>query len=220
MIAASGRRAIELIYCANGNRRFAQIAIDAGFRYGAQLPGTIYHPIWFADQNWKKPNRGRYMAALAQHKPNMATVLDLERPGQLDDVLAWAEEAAAFVEIVLIIPKYSGAIDVLPRVIGGKPIRLGYSVPTRYGGTDVPIWEFGGWPVHLLGGNPQNQMALRAYLDVHSADGNAAQRAACKWCICWTNGRWTKHPYQGDDCIYVAFVDSCRNIAAAWEHDN
>jgi len=207
---------MDLIYCASGNKRFAQIAIDAGFLYGAQLPGTIYHPIFFADQNWKKPNRERYMLALKQHKPNMATVLDLERPDQLDDVLAWAEEAAALVEVVLIVPKYSGAIDQLPRSIGGRAIRLGYSVPTRYAGTEVPLWEFGGWPVHLLGGNPQNQMALRAYLDVHSADGNAAHRAACEWCIAWEKGRWSKTKFYGIDAMYVAFDISCRNIMTAW----
>jgi len=206
----------QLIYCANGNARFAQIAIDAGYLYGAQLPGTIYHPIWFADQNWKKSARGRYMAALAQHKPHMATVLDLERPDQLSEVLSWAEDAAAIVDTVLIIPKYSGAIDQLPRGIGGKMVRLGYSVPTRYGGTEVPLWEFGGWPVHLLGGNPQNQMALRAYLDVHSADGNAAQRAAREWCTAWENGRWTKEKNYCIDAMYVAFERSCRNIMAAW----
>lgn len=85
---------MELIYCAAGNARFAQIAIDAGFLYGAQLPGTTYHPIWFADQNWKKPDRTKYMAALAEHRPHMASVLDLERADQLDEVLSWAEEAA------------------------------------------------------------------------------------------------------------------------------
>lgn len=207
---------VELVYCANGNGRLAQIAIDAGFLYGAQLPGTVYHPVWMADQDWKRPNRERYMAALAQHKPHLASVLDLERPDQLADVLAWAEEAAQHVEVLMLIPKYSGVIEQLPRVIGGKAVRLGYSVPTKFGGTEVPLWEFGGWPVHLLGGNPQNQMALTHYLDVRSADGNAAQRSAMEWCTAWANGRWSKEKYYGEDAPYVAFARSCRNIINAW----
>ena len=46
-----------LIYCGGGNRRFADIAIDSGFRFGSCLPETVYHPLYMADQDWKKPNR-------------------------------------------------------------------------------------------------------------------------------------------------------------------
>lgn len=207
---------MEIIYCAGGNRRFADIAIAAGFLYGSQLPETVYHPLHFADQNWKKPDRGRYMDALAQHKPHMATVLDLERHDQLDEVLSWAEEAAQYVQTVVIIPKAFEIIAELPRRIGGADVRLGYSVPTSYGGTSVPVWEFVGWPVHLLGGNPQKQMALTHYLNVHSVDGNAAQRAAVGWCMTWQGGVWIKEKFRGDDAMYVAFERSCRNIMAAW----
>ena len=56
---------MELIYCGGGNAKFAQIAIDAGFLYGAQLPSTVYHPLHFADQNWKRPDREKYMKAVA-----------------------------------------------------------------------------------------------------------------------------------------------------------
>ena len=79
----------ELIYCAGGNKRMAQIAIDAGFEYGARLPARgLHHPIRFADQDWKNPDRVRYMAELEKHKPAMATVLDWEQEGQLGEVLS------------------------------------------------------------------------------------------------------------------------------------
>ena len=32
---------IKLIYCAGGNKQFAETAIEAGFLYGAQLPDTV-----------------------------------------------------------------------------------------------------------------------------------------------------------------------------------
>ena len=84
-----------LIYCADGNKRLAQIAIDAGFRYGARLPARgPHHPVFFADQDWKAPDRARYMTELAEHRPVMATVLDWEQMEQRDEVLSWAEEAA------------------------------------------------------------------------------------------------------------------------------
>ena len=63
---------IPLIYCARGNKRFMQIAVNAGFLYGGQLPGTIYlniAPLYFADQNWKNPQKEKYFAAIAEYKP-------------------------------------------------------------------------------------------------------------------------------------------------------
>ena len=211
----------------------AQIAINAGFVYGSQLPETVYFPIYFADQNWKTPNKDRYITELAKHKPHMATVLDLERQDQLEEVLEWSEEAAQHVKIILIIPKFSGAIAQLPRSINGAEIRLAYSVPTRYGGTEVPAWEFLGWPVHLLGGSPQRQMELARYLNVHSVDGNMHHKLAIQFCAFWApgNARYAKNKYwpklqeanagvkwEGVNAHHEAFRRSCNNIFKAW-HD-
>lgn len=230
---------MRLIFCAGKNPRFAQIAIEAGFLYGAQLPCSVYGPVFFADQDWKSPDRTAYMAALAKHRPTMATVLDWEQQEQLPEVLSWAEEAAQYVEEVLVIPKVVGGIRQLPKTINGKRIVLAYSVPTRYGKTEVPFWEFFDWPVHLLGGSPQEQMRIyqgmdrrgrydlwRSRLDVVSADGNMWQQQANR-CRCWVEkgggviggfvqlrdiglGDW------GQDSNLEAFRRSCRNIMQAW----
>ena len=225
---------IELIYCGGGNPIFAQIAVDAGFLYGAQLPDTVYHPLFFADQNWKKPNRPAYMNALRKHRPVMASVLDFERMEQLSDVLEQAEEAAQFVEVIMLIPKCFGGIAKLPRMIGGKHIRLGYSVPTKHGGTAVPVWEFAGWPVHLLGGSPHAQMRLRPYFDVRSVDGNMFNKMAARWCMFWMPGtaRYASNRFwptlveadgrkwgDGSETANApaeAFRRSCANIMSAW----
>ena len=210
-----------LIYCADGNARFAQIAIDAGFRYGAQLPNTVYHPVYFADQNWRNPNREAYMAALAKHRPEMATVLDWEQESQLDEVLDWAEEAALSVQKILIVPKVVGGIGHLPRSIGGKPVVLAYSVPTKFSGTNVPLWEFRGWPVHLLGGQPHRQIEIWRYLhNVVSTDGNYAQMMAVRYNEFWSSGGWHElcnhDGHIENDAPYKAFEHSCKNIMAAW----
>src|SRR5687767_13504887 len=121
---------IDLIFCGGKNARFAEIAISAGYRYGAQLPCTTYAPVYFADQNWKNPDRTAYMSALEIHKPFIASVIDFERIEQKAEVLSWAEQAAQYVHVVMIIPKVSGEIRMLPRKIGNAEVRLGYSVPT------------------------------------------------------------------------------------------
>ena len=222
-----------LSYCADGNRRFADIAVAAGYRYGAQLPNTVYHPVWMADQDWKRPNRAAYMTALARHRPTVATVLDWERDEQLAEVLGWAEEAAQFVERVLIVPKVIGGIGRIPRRVNGRDVVLAYSVPTRFGGSQVPIWELAGWPVHLLGGSPNAQMktwlTLRGMAEVVSADGNYAQKMAVRYGQFFDPAgssryrtRWWPRLAEADgerretDVPYECFRRSCENIMAAW----
>lgn len=221
-----------LIYCAAGNARFSQIAENAGYLHGARLPGTTYFPLHFADQDWKKPDREKYMSALSVHRPTMATVLDWEREEQLPEVLSWAEEAAEFVGSVVVVPKVVNGIDRLPQTIGGKPIILGYSVPTRFGATPCVWWEFAGRQVHLLGGSPHRQIQewdyLRRVADVVSADGNMSNKMAVRHNRFWvprslsvgnqwptlreSNGgeKW------GEDAPYEAFRRSCENIVSAW----
>jgi len=217
---------LEVIYCADGNPRFAEIAIDAGMLYGARLPSSVGYRPYFADQEWRQPDRARYMAALAEHRPHMATVLDLEHWHQLDEVLSWAEEVAQIVRTVVIIPKAHGIISELPRKIGGARVRLGYSVPTKYGGTTVPLHEFEGWPVHLLGGSPEKQMKLWRKLDVWSVDTNYIAKMAIRYGQYWARVDWPRVRHwprvdeadgvAADKPMYEAFRRSCVNVMQAW----
>jgi hypothetical protein len=181
--------------------------------------------VFFADQDWRHPDRRRYIAALEEHRPVMATVLDLEREDQFDEVMSWAHEAARIVQTVVIIPKCFGIIDHIPERIGTAQVVLGYSVPTRHGGTAVPLWEFGRRPVHLLGGSPHKQMELAMYLNVVSADGNMASKMATTRGSFWrkqkgVKGHWVnlREIGRGDeyDAPYTAFEMSMRNIMEEW----
>lgn len=219
---------IELIYCADRNKRFMNIALDTGFLPGVQLPSFTYYRPYMADQEWKSPDRAQYMAALAEHKPRIATVLDWEQDDQLPEVMSWANEASEHCEIVVIIPKVWGGIQRLPRTIKGKEVRLGYSVPTKFGATDTPLSEFQGWPVHLLGGSPHVQLHYANLLDVKSADSNYMQKMATQYCQYWTrHSRMTKNRHWptlqesdggwSENAIYEAFRRSCHNIMLAWK---
>jgi GNAT superfamily N-acetyltransferase len=163
----------ELIYCAAKNKQYPPIALELGMSYGARLPDPVYFKPTFVDNDYEHPDRVAYMAALKVYRPRVATVLDWEREEQYPEVLSWAWEAARYVsEAVIIIPKVHGGIRRLPRTIAGKSVRLGYSIPTEYGGTEVWIEEFKGWPVHALGGSMQAQWRLGRMVNVVSADGN------------------------------------------------
>jgi hypothetical protein len=192
---------------------------------GARLPDTVYDPpLYFADQDWKKPYKQAYMMALQRHRPEMATVLDLEE-GLFRATMDWAEEAAQWCRSVVIIPKVPGVIDDIPVTIGDASVILGYSVPTKYGGTCVPVWEFGRRPVHLLGGSPQKQLDLCRYLNVVSLDGNMAHLQAHR-CRFWSRkkgsrGHWVQLSEAGDhreeDANLEAIRRSLVGIKEAWQ---
>jgi len=224
----AGMKHLDLIYSSAGNERFTYLALKHGWRAGARLPSTVYAAPFFSDQNWRAPAKEVYMAQLEIHRPQLATVLDWERYDQMEDVFEWAEEAAQYVETVIIIPKVFHTVPMIPSHIGGKSVRLGYSVPTQHGGTPLPLWDFRGREVHLLGGSPQEQLRLSRHLNVVSADANYHQKMAVKYAAFWVNGtaHGTKNRYfpslsnignqTRDDAPYIAFEMSCINIIQAW----
>lgn len=227
----------ELIFCLAGNRTYMQVARECGFSAGARLPGTLYDchaPLAFADQDWNKYQRARaispaaaakcrasYMQAVAVARPRMASVLDWEYEGQLSEILDWAHEIAQYVERIMLIPKVVKQIDRLPNEIGGRPIVLGYSIPTTHGGTKCGLSEFGGRRVHLLGGSPRQQLQA-AYLlrekastaQLVSADGNMHHKSAGRGTY-W-NGRNWKNDGADATPTLEAFRRSCQSIVAAW----
>ena len=219
-----------LIFCYAGNQKLYDIAVRHNFKYGAQLPGTVYGPLYFADQNWKKPSREKYMAALAKYRPEIATVIDWEREDQYAEVLSWAEEAIQYVGKVIIIPKVIGGINSIPKQIEGKEIVLGFSVPSKYGGTPCPDWEFWGWPVHLLGGNPTKQILywklLSCQCDVVSCDGNYIAMLALRAnTVLTTTGYHAKLSeitglQKEQDVPYKCFELSCGVYKKMWATNN
>lgn len=179
---------LDLIYAAD-NRPYSEIALDCGLFVGLQLPNKVHMPPYFTDQDWNHPVRDRYLDLLRTYRPALATVLDWTRPEQLGEVFEWAETAAEYVDTVIIVPKVHGGVSRIPERIGGKPVRLGYSVPTSYGGTELMLWEFGTRPVHLLGGSHKQHLKLARYLNVKSIDSNYIHRKI-KVGQFWDGERW------------------------------
>jgi hypothetical protein len=200
-----------------GNSKWGEIAVQHGWLYGCRLPAEKpTQTLYFADQDWKKPDRARYIASLKKYQPQMATVLDLEREEQFDEVMGWAEDATRIAQTVIIIPKVYGIIDDIPERVGGAQIVLGMPAG-KHSGQAPPLWEFGRRPVHLLGGSPQKQMELACYLNVVSADGNMACKMATRFCKFWTPHKWVQLKGYGKDAPYAAFGLSMKNIMAAWK---
>lgn len=223
---------IDLIYCADGGPRFAEIAIRYGFKYGSQSAKTVYFPPAFIDYDFKAKSSKwiRHVADCKKYRPGLAIIPDWMESRRLSEIVDLrAVELAPYVGELLIVPKVKGGIDKLPHSIAGKPVRLAYSVPTGFGSTDVEISEFQGWPVHLLGGNLGMQMELAKQMNVVSADANKHKMKANYAEV------WTGYYIKGDkvidryrqlqsfgfgelaDAPYHAFALSCINIKAWWQ---
>jgi len=221
----------KIIFCGSP-QKIAFIALQEGLFSGAQMPATVYYIPYFIDQNWRNPVRHLYMKAARRHKPNIATVLDWERPKQFKEVMSWAKEISAYVRQIVIIPKVTGTIHKIPYYVNRKRVVLGYSIPTSYAGTTVPLSEFFRRPIHLLGGSPTEQIRLWNYFrnnntEVVSADGNQIWKMAMKGRY-WVDDEYVlmdregdldrKYQESDDSLIEFTFRLSCKNVMAAWRH--
>lgn len=221
------QRRIDLIYCGQCNKRLNEIAIQVGMLFGERLPINCKPTcdVYFADQDWKNPNLVEYKKAIVEKGVKVCTVLDWERYEQKTEVFQWIEELAPLVGRLVVIPKVNGTIGEIPTSFNGTEIILGYSVPTKYGATLVPVEEFGNRPVHLLGGSPQKQLDLYDKMNVVSIDCNYIAMKATKFCEFWTNKKGYTRSWVAmkdvlgariNDSIYTSFMLSCVNLVEAW----
>jgi len=88
-------------------------------------------------------------------------------------------------ENVIVIPKYD-CLDEIP----GRYI-LGYSIPSRYAGTPLPIEIFRGRRIHLLGGSwkRQRQIILSMKDDIQSLDNNNVWKKSVYGSFDYPDGR-------------------------------
>jgi len=132
---------------------------------------TWAFPLTFIDCEYKRYDHETHLNAVKANTPKYATVRDLMTPEQcnragieyfdFDTVMNWAAELEQFAKNVIVIPKYNCLDDIPERFM------LGYSVPSRYGGTPLPREMFCGRRIHLLGGSWKRQ---REYLKFYGSD--------------------------------------------------
>jgi hypothetical protein len=223
---------LDLIYCAGGNPRLTEIAFSAGWKLGCRSDKWHYsYKLDFIDINYKSKNPDKsfekHLTRVAKERPKYATIPDLsdKEINETDIIraLGQAERLKNFCETVLVVPKLSGHVELLP-----SNLAIGYSVPTSYGGAQYPIWELTGRRVHILGGSPHEQLKVFRYVQpigqVVSIDGNMAQKLAIQRCKYWkrggrNGGQWLAWPVIGKNQYYEAFKESCKNIFNMWESE-
>lgn len=167
--------------------------------------------VYFVDIDWKRYDFDRHLHTVKQVRPQLTVARDITSADMLDDVIKEAGQLAEHTGRVVLVPK-DERLASETRLGVPQMFRLGYSVPTRYGGTTICPSKFVG-DVHLLGGRPDVQRRLADRMQVASLDGNRFTLDA-QFGDYFDGTSFKRHPVGG----YVTCLDeSLKHIAALWE---
>lgn len=166
--------------------------------------------LGFLDINWKQYDFRKHLAATKATRPLVTVAQDIVRLNSLPRILDQARELALWADHVIVVPKARTLATRIDELIPTDFI-LGYSVPTKYGGTSISPIHFQR-PVHLLGGRPDRQRQLARLMPVVSFDCNRFTLDA-SFGDYFNGQRFVRHPRGGYlNCIRA----SLRNITKLW----
>jgi|SRR5450432_214959 len=166
--------------------------------------------LGFLDIDWRNYDFRRHLAAAKATRPLLTVAKDLECKKDLQRTIDQADELAQYCVKVVVVPKARIFAATLNEVIPTRFI-LGFSVPTKYGGTQIDPARFRR-PVHVLGGRPDTQRRMAALMPVVSFDCNRFTLDA-QFGDYFDGETFRPHPVGGySRCIR----DSIKNINGLW----
>lgn len=196
-------------------RKGLDIALKYGWFVGARYTNlrTIrgLNQIGLIDIDWKNYDFDKHLEALKVHRPYLTVAMDILSRQSLPRILKQADVLSKWSEKVVIVPKDPGLGKNFTQKIP-KHYVLGYSVPSSYGGTTIPLEWFGEREIHLLGGRPDTQFDLASKLNVHSLDSNRIAVDA-RYGRYFDGKRFQKHPTWG---FYECLDASLSGINKLW----
>jgi hypothetical protein len=191
-----------------------KIAVAHGWLPGARYTNLRdvkrFSRLGFLDINWRKYDYRRHLEAASLARPMLTVARDLEDKRDLRRVIDQAYRLAEFATHVVIVPK-DPLLEASLNTAIPPDFLLGYSVPTRYGGTRLSPAAFRR-PVHLLGGRPEVQRRLAELMPVFSIDANRFTLDAA-FGDYFDGEKFRPHPNGG---YSTCLTDSVKNITALW----
>jgi hypothetical protein len=191
-----------------------EIAIAYGWLPGARYTNLRdvrrFERLGFLDIVWDRYDF-RYHYEIAKHtRPLMTIAQDVIDRQYLGRILDQAYLLKEYCKYVAIVPKDTSLEGRLDTAIP-RDFILGYSVPTRYGGTPLSPRSFQR-SVHLLGGRPDIQRRLANRMPVLSIDANRFTLDAA-FGDYFDGITFRPHPTGG---YKTCLTDSIINITALW----
>ncbi len=204
-----------MIKIINHSKRTLDIASKHGWHVGARYTNLrdikTFKKVTFIDIDWKNYCFDKHLEAVKIVCPMMTVARDIEDIQELDSILREAEILQAYCKYIIIVPKAIELIDKLDLI--PENYILGYSVPSKYGKTEIPPNKFKGRKVHLLGGRPDVQRKLAIEMNVISADCNRFTLDA-QFGDYFIGSKFVPHHIGGyENCLN----DSILNINKIWE---
>lgn len=206
-----GRSVLKFV---NHSATVLEIAVAHGWLPGARYTNLRdvrrFSRLGFLDIDWKQYDFCRHLEAASVTRPVMTVARDVEDRRDLKRTLDQAYRLLEFAAHVVVVPKDARLESKLDREIP-PDFLLGFSVPTRYGGTKLAPHAFNR-PVHLLGGRPDVQRRLAGLMPVFSLDVNRFTLDAA-FGDYFDGETFRPHPTGGyKRCL----ADSVKNIGALW----
>jgi len=205
----------------SGRVDLTEYAGKKGYLRGARLDKADRYAnhgaaVDFLDMDWNDPDPDKLIRAAKDHRPKYVVAGDyLRDEDNTQRVNDRARQLRDLAENVIVVPKSPGDFQHVP-----EWCVVGYSVPTEYGGTDIPLREYVSLPnqIHVLGGTPHRQFDVVSQLwleNVCSIDGNSIHKAATIGAKAWHPAvpHWRK--VDADDAVERAYRESVDNLHAA-----
>jgi hypothetical protein len=205
----------------SGRVDLTEYAGKKGYLRGARLDKADRYAnhgvaVDFLDMDWNDPDPDKLIRAAKDHRPKYVVAGDyLRDEDNTQRVNDRARQLRDLAENVIVVPKSPGDFQHVP-----EWCVVGYSVPTEYGGTDIPLREYVSLSnqIHVLGGTPHRQFDVVSQLwleNVCSIDGNSIHKAATIGAKAWHPAvpHWRK--VDADDAVERAYRESVDNLHAA-----
>jgi hypothetical protein len=184
-----------------------------GARYTNLRDVRKFDRLGFLDIDWKDYNYRIHLQATKDTRPMLTVARDIIDASELGRILDEAFELSQWAEAVVIVPKDLRLEPILPHAIP-KNFLIGYSVPSGYGDTELPLTCFTTREVHLLGGHPARQRALGNWFRVVSLDCNRFTLDATFGDF-FDGETFRPHPIGGYE---LCIRDSLLNINRLWDN--
>lgn len=177
----------ELVFCHRAE--FCRVADQLGFRLGTRADQFDTNrtqellddgfSIDFVDNDFEEPSYERLRDIVDRTDPEYVVLPDVYDTDDVVDVVSFGEEMVAEYGVTpVVVPKIEFDYTTIP-----DDWIVGFSVPSGYGETEIPITAFTNHQVHLLGGSHTNQIeyanrAVENDVEIFSVDGNAFAKGA------------------------------------------